>query len=113
MNEKIHLAERMKQIMQEKGLEPKDYIKKGITSSRLYSILDGKNVNPKLDIISEFCEISGIEIDEFLSVEKSDEVKSLTETEQKLILLERQLPSEKREYLLKFVELYIESIKEK
>ena len=108
---------RMKEIMAERGMEPTDFIRieddmseanmSKLTSSRFYDVLNGKNENPKVDFIQNFCDIAGVKYEYFFNRTRDDEEMSLSEDEIEIINLKRLLKKRYDRHIFKYLEMLL------
>ena len=113
-----YIPRRMKQIMNEKGLENTDFIRaegdlseenlSRLTSSRFYDVLNGENKNPKIDFIQNFCDLAGITIETFFCEEKDELELSLTEEEKELIRIHRKIKRPLKKHLTRYLDLLMD-----
>lgn len=108
---------RMKEIMAERGMEPTDFIRieddmseanmSKLTSSRFYDVLNGKNENPKVDFIQNFCDIAGVKYEYFFNRIRDDVEMSLSEDEIEIINLKRLLKKRYDRHIFKYLEMLL------
>lgn len=108
---------RMKEIMAERGMEPTDFIRieddmseanmSKLTSSRFYDVLNGKNENPKVDFIQNFCDIAGVKYEYFFNRTRDDVEMSLSEDEIEIINLKRLLKKRYDRHIFKYLEMLL------
>ncbi len=70
MEQNVLLANRLKELMQEKGMSFGDLAEKsGISVKRIYRIANGGVSNPSVFVMMDICRALGVSLDEFFKDE--------------------------------------------
>ena len=70
MEQNVLLANRLKELMQEKGISFGDLAEKsGISVKRIYRIANGGVSNPSVFVMMDICRALGVSLDEFFATE--------------------------------------------
>ena len=70
MEQNVALANRMKELMEEKGMNYREIAEKsGISVKRIYRIANGGVSNPSVFVMMDICRALGVTLDEFFGTE--------------------------------------------
>lgn len=117
------IARRMREVMEDRGLKPKDFYNDEnycleenfelLTKTRFHQVLSGKTKHPGDDFVPTFCSIAKIDVGEFYRyvVEPDEFTCSLDDKEKQFIIKIRKLRNKPgKEHLYSYIDAFLNGI---
>jgi len=101
----MDVVERIEQLREQAGLSVNQLAKRaGVGQASLSQVMNRKN-KPSLDTLERLCDVFGITLAEFFA--ESPEQATMLRWQERIQRIER-LPSEKRDALIRFIDVFSE-----